>query len=271
MFSVILPVYNGENFIAQAVESVLNQTVKGFELIVIDDGSSDDTLSILRGYESEIVRVITRENKGLIFSLNEGVELSRYPYIVRMDADDICHENRLLKLKEAIEAFDCDFIASRANIIDMDNMFVTKSKKVIDLKYVIESLPGINEIFHPSVCFSKDLFYKSAGYLEEDKGFEDVFLWMRMFSFRPSFHYINDCLIDYRINVNSVRGVKESRYSFVLAMECIKQGNRKDAFKYIVNIRSFDIFRVVMALALPNFILRKYIKMANLRKFERVK
>ncbi|CAH7395479.1 Glyco_trans_2-like domain-containing protein [Vibrio chagasii] len=271
MFSVILPVYNGEDFIAQAVESVLNQTFKGFELILIDDGSSDGTLSILRDYESETVRVITRENKGLIFSLNEGVELSRYPYIVRMDADDICHENRLLKLKEAIEDFDYDFIASRANIIDMNNMFVTKSKKIIDLIHVTDSLPGINEIFHPSVCFSKELFYKSSGYLEEDKGFEDVFLWMRMFSVRPRFHFINDCLIDYRININSVRGVNESRYSFVLAMECIRQGNRKDALKYIIAIKSFDIFRVIISLLLPNCILRKYIKMANLRKFKRAK
>src|ERR1035437_10045946 len=90
--SVLLPAYNAELYLRQAVDSVLAQSFADFELLALDDGSTDRSLSILREYESKDsrVRVISRENRGLVSSLNELITESRGRYLARMDADDVC-------------------------------------------------------------------------------------------------------------------------------------------------------------------------------------
>lgn len=90
--SVVISVYNGEKYLSEAIESVLNQTYKDFEFIIINDGSTDNSLEIIKKYQNQDERIvlISRENKGLVSSLNEGIEKAKGKYIARMDADDIC-------------------------------------------------------------------------------------------------------------------------------------------------------------------------------------
>lgn len=97
LITVLMSVYNGESFLSEAIESILNQSFKDFEFIIINDGSTDKSLSIIKGYmliDRRIV-LISRENKGLITSLNEGIALAKGKYIARMDADDISLPERL--------------------------------------------------------------------------------------------------------------------------------------------------------------------------------
>src|ERR1700761_7503420 len=90
-----MPVYNCRQFVAAAIESVLNQTYANFELIIIDDCSSDNTLGVISSYTDKRIRLISKkENKGLIDSLNLGIALSAGKYLARMDGDDICAANR---------------------------------------------------------------------------------------------------------------------------------------------------------------------------------
>lgn len=105
LISVILPVYNGEKYLKEAIESILNQTYTNFEFIIIDDGSKDSSLEIIKEYEKEDERIVavSRENKGLIATLNEGIEKAKGKYIARMDQDDISLPNRFeeqLKIME---------------------------------------------------------------------------------------------------------------------------------------------------------------------------
>ena len=97
LISVILPVYNGEKYLKESIESILNQTYTNFEFIIIDDGSKDSSLEIIKEYEKEDERiiVISRENKGLVASLNEGIATAKGKYIARMDADDVSLSERL--------------------------------------------------------------------------------------------------------------------------------------------------------------------------------
>jgi glycosyltransferase involved in cell wall biosynthesis len=97
--SVILPVYNAQRYIAAAVESILNQTYGDFELIIINDGSTDHTLGILEQYARKDGRInlISRPNTGYVVALNEGIDLARGQFIARMDADDISLPERFEK------------------------------------------------------------------------------------------------------------------------------------------------------------------------------
>ena len=94
--SVLLPVYNAERFIREAVDSVLFQSLGDFELLALDDGSTDGSLIILREYEARDnrVRIITRENRGLVASLNDLIAAARGRYLARMDSDDISMPQR---------------------------------------------------------------------------------------------------------------------------------------------------------------------------------
>src|SRR5215831_13102998 len=103
--SVVLPVYNGEKYLAEALDSILQQTFNDYELIVIDDGSTDRSSAIIESYVKKDRRVIVhrQDNCGLIMSLNQGSSLARGKYIARMDADDVSLPQRLEKQLDYLE------------------------------------------------------------------------------------------------------------------------------------------------------------------------
>jgi glycosyltransferase involved in cell wall biosynthesis len=121
--SVILPVYNGANYVRFAVESVLNQTFRDFELIVVDDGSTDETPEIIRSYGSRL-RYVRKENGGVATAFNRGIEESSGQYISWLSHDDAYHEAKLEKQLEAVRAYpgpavcytDVEFIDGRGEV-----------------------------------------------------------------------------------------------------------------------------------------------------------
>lgn len=178
--SVVLPVFNGEKYLAEAIESVLNQTHKNFELIIFDDGSTDDGLAIARSYQKSDSRIIvyTRENKGLVATLNEAISLVQSNFIVRMDADDICYPNRIeLQLKEMINN-DLDLIGGSIDLIENDVITGT-------LHYLEDSddirasiLTWGRNFCHPAILAKKSLFEKHP--YEDFPGIEDFALWIKL-------------------------------------------------------------------------------------------
>ena len=104
LVSVILPVYNCESFIHETVESILNQTYIDFELLIIDDASSDETVMKIKQFEDDRIKLIEKpENTGYTNSLNQGIKLAKGKYIARMDSDDICEPNRFEKQVKMLE------------------------------------------------------------------------------------------------------------------------------------------------------------------------
>ena len=98
LVSIILPVYNCEKYIRKTIDSVFNQTYSNFELLVIDDGSTDTTLKIVQSFIDNRIQVIQFDkNKGLIEVLNHGIKIAKGKYIARLDGDDICLPTRLEK------------------------------------------------------------------------------------------------------------------------------------------------------------------------------
>ncbi|MDQ3846299.1 MAG: glycosyltransferase family 2 protein, partial [Bacteroidota bacterium] len=89
--SVIMPAYNAEKYISEAITSVLEQSFAAFELIIINDGSTDKTKQIIKSFNDERIVLINQENQGLAATLNKGLAQAKAEYVVRFDADDICY------------------------------------------------------------------------------------------------------------------------------------------------------------------------------------
>ena len=101
--SVVMSLYNSQKYLREAIESVLCQTLSDFEFIIIDDGSKDDSADIVRSYNDVRIRLISQENLGLAAALNRGIQLAKSKLIARMDPDDICFPDRLLKQFEYLQ------------------------------------------------------------------------------------------------------------------------------------------------------------------------
>ena len=98
LVSILMPVYNSEKYLREAIKSILNQTFTNFELIIINDGSTDNSLKIIKSFKDNRIKIIKNKgNLGLIKTLNKGIDLAQGKYIARMDADDIAMPKRLEK------------------------------------------------------------------------------------------------------------------------------------------------------------------------------
>lgn len=213
LISVILPVYNAEKFISECLQSLKNQTFKEFELIIIDDGSTDNSLSIINSFVTSFqkISIISRENRGLVQSLNEGISQSSGKYIVRMDADDICHETRLEKqiTKMTIDP-SIDILGSWVKFFDKNILKGTiwrtsKTHREIQVNMIFGSA-----IAHPSLMIKSEIFKKDNYWYNSDyKGLEDYELWTRLMKNYKT-QNLQEVLLFYRRHEESTT-VKEER------------------------------------------------------------
>jgi GT2 family glycosyltransferase len=182
--SVLLPVWNGEAFLEAAVESILRQTLSSFELIVIDDGSTDASAAIAeklaRG--DDRVRVMRRAHEGLSAALNAGIAAVRGEYVARMDADDISAPDRLRKQVEYLDAHPaCVAVGAWIDVVD-------EAGRQIGVKTFLETheqisaalLCGVSPIAHPTVVMRRDVLRAAGGYDARRYPSEDLDLWFRL-------------------------------------------------------------------------------------------
>lgn len=205
LISVVMPAYNAEKYIAQSIDSLLNQTYQNFELIIINDGSTDRTKIIIDGYKDKRIVPIHQKNQGVSKSLNNGIKISKGDFICRIDSDDICLENRIERqLKEFNK--DRELVLVSSNIIKID-----KKNKIIGYTFFPSSDHEIkrvllkkNIIVHPSVMIRKSALVSAGCYNEKiEKYFEDYALWLSL-SKLGKFKIIKEPLIKYRIHSESL-------------------------------------------------------------------
>ena len=123
--SVLISVFNGESFIRDSINSILNQSFKNFELIIVNDGSSDNTLNILNSFSDERIVILNQNNTGLSVALNNGLAISTGKYIARLDADDFAFPNRLQLQYDFMES-NPDYVlcGGFADVYDSDSNFI---------------------------------------------------------------------------------------------------------------------------------------------------
>ncbi|MEH8221899.1 glycosyltransferase [Aeromonas veronii] len=213
LVSVILPVYNCERFIGQAIESILNQTYKNLELIVIDDGSNDDSLSIINSYKYDVrLMVISRENKGLVFSLNEGISLANGKYIARMDADDISIIDRIEKQVSFFKRNnDVAILGSRTILIDESNQVIGRCHRPLSDIAIKSYFFYGSPLAHPSIMYNLNILSKDeVKYLKEDYPAEDLGLFLRV-SRKHKIYNIKEPLLKYRVTASGISNTNKRK------------------------------------------------------------
>jgi glycosyltransferase involved in cell wall biosynthesis len=197
-----MPVFNADRFLAEAIESILSQTLRDYEFIIIDDGSTDNTPRILEDYarKDSRIRVIRQENRRIVGALNRGVEAARAPLLARMDADDVSRPQRF---EVQVEFFDRhpEFSALGSSIRVIDDR--GKGSRIIHhpekLANLSEAVVAPRLMAHPSVMMKTSVIRSVGRYREVcgDVEVEDTDLWFRLVP-RGPIGSVRRILLDYR-------------------------------------------------------------------------
>lgn len=236
--SVIMPVYNGETYLAEAIDSVLSQTFPDFELLIHDDGSTDGTAAILRDFASRDgrIRVSSGENLGVGGAPNRMIRDARGDYIARLDADDICLPDRLARQVAILDARpDLDVLGMTAIIIDAAGRRIVENRMAptheeIDARH----LRGLCSLTHSSVMMRAETLRRAGGYDPEYRSAEDIDLWLRLAEVGRLAN-APEPGVKYRIHENSISDTKrDEQMAFCRrAVEAAKARRGVDApFEY---------------------------------------
>lgn len=207
--SVVMPVYNAQRYVDGAIESVLAQTFRDFELVIVNDGSTDSTLAILDRHaaDDQRIRILSRPNTGIVGAENDGLAVARGMYIARIDADDWCDARRFeLQVDRLDSEPELVALGSAATIVDASGDHLGAFP--VPLTHVqIEArhLQGLSSIHHPSVMMRADAVRKVGGYREESRPADDFDLWLRLGEVGRLAN-LPQCLITKRLTVDGIVG-----------------------------------------------------------------
>jgi Glycosyl transferase family 2 len=211
--SVVTSVYNGEAFLAEAVESILKQTFTDFEFIIIDDGSTDRTPEILSGFAQHDPRVRIRRqaNKGRTPSLNSGIGMALGRYIARMDADDIALPHRFKDQIEFLEGHqDVGLLGGAVEMIAADGRLIRTITPPCEDSEIRVRLCGENPFWHPTVMMRADVVTAVGGYRVAFDESEDYDLWLRIAE-RTRLANLASLVLKYRVHPNQASLSKATR------------------------------------------------------------
>jgi len=206
--SVVMPVYNGERFLEEAISSVLNQTLSDFEFVIVDDGSTDSTPAILEQFRQldPRIQVHRQDNQGQAPAQNLGLSLATNCYVAMMDADDRMLPNRLERqLRFFTDNPGCSLICSYSYLIDAKGKRIGKSQNEVDVAAGIRELDPSRflEIVHPSVMMKKEDILKLGGYNGNLTTLEDRDLWGRVVTNGMLIKCQPEFLFEYRLHGKS--------------------------------------------------------------------
>ncbi len=216
--SVVMSVYNAEKYLNEAVDSILAQTYEDFELILINDKSTDSSGAILQDYAQKDKRVVileNEENMGLTKSLNKGLAIAKGEYIARMDADDISVPERFaLQVKYLDEHPDYSFVSCIGRYIDENGkpeqlrLFPETNEEIYAM------MPKVDAVMHPGVMFRREDIAKIGNYCEDFRVVQDYDLWFRGMAAGYKFYNIQQPLVLFRRN-DSYNTRKSKAYRMV--------------------------------------------------------
>lgn len=208
-----MPVYNGEAFLKPAIDSILSQTFSDFELIIVNDGSTDGTRAMIETYRDPRIVAVHQENKGVARSLNNGLDIARGKYVRRHDADDVSLKESFQLQVDFLEAHPeyvmvcaqeafmtaCGKIAWNYRIPNKDFF---RGREIVDLEFSHFTTSGSSPVVHGTACFRREEVIRLGKYRPEFTVSEDNDLWLRLLE-KYKIAILNQCTYFMRLHGSS--------------------------------------------------------------------
>ncbi|MCM3630342.1 glycosyltransferase [Paenibacillus glycanilyticus] len=204
--TVLMPVYNAEKYLREAIDSILSQTFSDFELLIINDGSTDNSETLIRSYSDKRIRLINNDrNMKLVPTLNKGINLAKGEYIARMDSDDISHPHRLeTQLKFMEEHQDVVVCGTKMKVM---NRLLYRYHTIVEPRRISNCLCVYNCMVHPSIMLRTNFFRENNITFDNDYlHAEDYELFQRI-SRENKVANINKALLYYRLSPSGISRV----------------------------------------------------------------
>ena len=273
--TVLLPIYNGEKYIRKAIDSILCQTFRNFEFLIINDYSTDQSEAIIKTYNDPRIKFISnKSNLGLIETLNIGLKLAQGEYIARMDQDDISFSYRLEKQIAYLDNHpEIGVCGAGFRIIDNDDKFITETRFTNLSSLLSWQLHFFCPIAHPTVMMRKSLIKKIGGYNKNALYCEDYDLWTRL---NPITHItnINEVLLSLRKhndNMSRRHFVEQINNSINICSSLIsKTLNEEISSDLIRQIYLNEISDINSAIKINDLIRRLYESFINANNFTKL-
>ena len=179
--SILLPVFNCGLFVKKAIQSIINNSYKNYEIIVINDGSTDNTLELINQFKDPRIRIYTKGNSGLIETLNYGLNKCNHSIIMRMDGDDIIHHKKIETQLKYFLKKKVILLGTQGFTIDCNGEKKGEINLPLSHDNIIKSLLKLSSgLIHPSVMYYKDAVLKVGGYNQNFKHAEDYEIYLRL-------------------------------------------------------------------------------------------
>jgi len=199
-----MPVFNGERYLYESIRSILMQSFKDFEFIIINDGSTDGTSRILGSFNDDRIRLIQREHRGFSPSLNEAIQLSKGNYIARMDADDIAMKDRLRLQYDFLESHpDIDILGGQAEVVDERGKSICITQNPPSWKNISKHIKYACPVGHVTFFVRKEVYELTKGYRVLPPADDYDFL-LRAFDMGFKMRNLPDILVKYRQSQNGM-------------------------------------------------------------------
>lgn len=246
--SVLMPVYNSEKYVSLAIKSVLNQTYKNFEFVIVDDGSTDNSSKVISSFSDERIKYYKKNHSGLASSLNFGLTKCTGDYIARIDSDDINLPDWLLKSVKYLTANPGTDVLSSAVIYFRNDKVMFYWDPPVSDSEIKKNMYLHNPVNHTTVLFNREKILRYGGYNETYKVNEDYELWFRLKD-KCIFHNLPDYLGFKRFHESSLSYNPDTSktLSMLLNDEYVKNnptlkgkiyffyGNKSEARKNLLN------------------------------------
>lgn len=221
--SVLMPVYNADRFLKEAIDSIIEQSYSDWELIIINDGSIDKSEQIALSYTDDRIKYFVNEkNLGLIDTLNKGIDICQGEYVARMDADDISTSDRLEKQVEFLDKHpECAICGCQATVIDNNGQPIGQIINLYDNEYLQINLLFSVPFIHPGVTMRKTVL-KENRYNENYKHAEDYDLWCNIAQ-NYKVNNLSDFLLKYRWHNTNVSIVNAKQQEIIKDQIILKQ------------------------------------------------
>lgn len=222
LISIILPVYNASPFLNDCLNSIKNQSYTNWEVIAVDDGSTDNSLQILDSYAKQDPRIkIIRQkkHKGIAHALNLGIQKSKGQFLARMDADDLMHKNRLkLQIAHLLDNKDVIVVGGQCDLIDQQNKSIGEKNFPLTHKEIVKLMFLRAPLQHPAIMINKEkLPANFVWYFTNKIPAEDLDLYFRLLPYGKLAN-LPQTVIRYRQHSNSL-SLKQPKKTFVTAQK----------------------------------------------------